>query len=307
MADRAADANPFGSRSDTGAARSATAVPCPLCGATATESLFHKHGYAFVRCAECSLVRLDPVPDAATLAEVYERSYRDGLYSVFAAADDVRAATARAKLAALRPHTSPGPWLDAGCSTGAFLAAASEAGVDIEGFDLSGVAVAEARGKGLRATEATADTFAPSQRYACVTAFDMIEHLIDPNPFLERARGWLLPEGRLAITVPDIASWQARLMGKHWYYYAPPVHISYFDAGTVTRLLKRHGFRPLAVVSAPKVLTIDYVLGQLAAFNPLLHRAARAAAALIPAGSRSRPLHIPVGEILVVAAAHATA
>ena len=277
--------------------------PCILCGASEHRLLFHKHGYGFTRCESCSLVRLDPVPDEATLAEVYEQSYRDGAYAVFARAGDVRSATASARIAVIAPVAPPGPWLDVGCSTGPFLQAAGDAGIEIEGFDLSAAAVEQARSRGLRAMHSSVEAFEPTRRYACVTAFDLVEHLVDPNPFLERVRGWLAPGGKIALTVPDIKSLPARAMGSSWYYYAPPVHITYFDRETVTRLLARHGFRPTRIASAPKVMTADYVLSQLEAFNPLVHRFARLAAGMLPARLRRRPIHIPTGEILVVAEA----
>ena len=63
------------------------------------------------------------------------------------------------------------------------------------GLDLSAVAVEAARSRGLRATQIAADDFVPARRYACITAFDLVEHLIDPNPFLARVRDWLAPTG----------------------------------------------------------------------------------------------------------------
>ena len=96
---------------------------------------------------------------------------------------------------------------------------------------------------------------------------------------------------------------QARLMGRHWYYYAPPVHISYFDRDTVTRILERHRYWPISISSAPKVMTIDYALTQLEAFNPLVHRAAALLGRALPQRWRQSAIHIPTGEILVVASA----
>jgi SAM-dependent methyltransferase len=277
--------------------------PCALCGGRSFARLFHKQGYDFTRCTDCSLVRLDPLPTPELLAEVYERSYREGLYAMFAKADDVRIATARARVAAIAPHVPAGPWLDVGCSTGAFLQAVVERGIEAEGFDLSATAVEAARARGLQATQSAVDDFTPLVRYACITAFDLVEHLIDPNPFLARVRDWLAPGGRLAITVPDIRSAQARVMGRHWYYYAPPVHVNYFDRDTIVRLLARHGLATVHVGGAPKVMTIDYVLQSLAAFNPLLHRGASVLGHVTPAALRRRPLRIPVGELLVLASA----
>jgi len=277
--------------------------PCALCGGRSFRKLFHKQGYDFTRCTACSLVRLDPMPTDELLAEVYERSYRDGLYAMFSRADDVRTATARARVAAIAPLAPAGPWLDVGCSTGALLRAVAERGLEAEGIELSEVAVEQARAHGLAVRQASAVEFRPDRSYACVTAFDLVEHLVDPNPFLERVRSWLLPGGRLAITVPDIRSVQARLMRRHWYYYAPPVHVNYFDRDTIVRLLARHGLQPVRITSAPKVLTLDYVLASLAAFNPLVHRGVGFLGRVAPRSLRSRPVPVPVGELLVVASA----
>ncbi len=191
-------------------------------------------------------------------------------------------------------------WLLSGNQIGE-VAAKAMGYYDAEGIELSAVAVEAARSRGLRATQIAADDFVPARRYACITAFDLVEHLIDPNPFLARVRDWLAPGGRLAITVPDIRSAQARVMGRHWYYYAPPVHVNYFDRDTIVRLLARHGLTTVQIGGAPKVMTIDYVLQSLAAFNPLLHRGASVLGSLTPAALRRRPLRIPVGELLVLA------
>ena len=88
--------------------------PCALCGGRSFAQLFHKQGYDFQRCSDCSLVRLNPLPTPELLAEIYERSYREGLYAMFAKADDVRSATARARVAAIAPQVPSGPRRDVG-------------------------------------------------------------------------------------------------------------------------------------------------------------------------------------------------
>ncbi len=279
------------------------APPCILCGSHRRTKVFEKQGYDFLRCGECSLVRLEPVPDEKTLAQVYESSYDDGAYRTFADAHQIRLAHAEARLDIVAPHASEGPWLDVGCSTGAFLDAASRRGIDIDGLDVSASAVETARGRGLNAFHAAAESFEPERRYAYITGFDVLEHVVDPGAFLDRIHGWLAPRGRIALTVPDIKSIHARLMGRHWYYYSPPLHITYFDRATATKMMESHGFYPIAIANAPKVMTIDYVTSQLATFNPWLYRAVSAVSGLVPATLRSRALPISTGEILVVASA----
>jgi SAM-dependent methyltransferase len=293
--------------SAAGESKAAPSVPCPVCDLGDTKPLFWKRGYRFVRCAGCGLVRVDPLPSATELAETYERSYRDGAYADFARADDVRLATARARLAAVVAHAPAGPWLDIGCSTGAFLRVAADAGLDAEGIELSETAAAAARRAGLAVTRSAIEDFEPARRFAVVAAFDLLEHLRDPGVLLRRVRPWLLPAGCLVVTVPDVASLPARLMRRHWYFYAPPLHLHYFDRRTIVRLLRRHGFAPVLLGPAPKLLTVDAALDALAPLNPRLHRIARLLAAPLPGGFRRRLWRIPVGELLVVASTHGRA
>jgi SAM-dependent methyltransferase len=246
-------------------------------------------------------VRLDPLPEQQALTAFYDESYRSGAYATFASADAVRMATAAARLAAVRPLVPPGPWLDVGCSTGSSLRACAAQGIDAEGIELSATAVDVAHAAGLRVERVSAEAFHPRRPYACVTAFDLLEHLIEPGALLGRLRGWLLPGGCLAVSVPDTKSMAARLMGRHWYFYAPPVHVQYFDRTSLAALLARHGFRPRRMVSAPKVITLDYALSVLDAFDARLHRFAQTLLAPLPGVLRRRLVRLPVGEIMAIA------
>jgi 2-polyprenyl-3-methyl-5-hydroxy-6-metoxy-1,4-benzoquinol methylase len=279
----------------------ATAEACRLCGGTEATRLFTKAGWSFVRCAGCGLVSLAPLPTAAELAAHHEASYAEGRYATFAAAEDIRGAIARDRLALLRPLAPAGPWLDVGCSTGAFLRAATDAGLDAEGLEVSERAVAQARAGGLVVTRSTAEGFTPGRRYAVITAFDVVEHLPDPAVFVARAAGWLLPAGVLALTLPDIASPMARLMGRQWFYYAPPDHVHYFTPETARRLLEGARLREIRIRPVRKPLTLDYAAGQLAEMTPLLAPVARTATALVPGRLRRRLWPLPLGEMLVTA------
>jgi len=276
---------------------------CVLCERTRGVRLFAKGGWDFVRCAACGMVSLDPLPSAADIAAHHERSHRDGIYAAFAAAEDARRAVARRRLALLRPLAPPGPWLDVGCSTGAFVAAAVAAGLAAEGVELASAAVVEARARGLTVHHAPVEDFAPGRRWAMVTAFDVVEHLRDPVGFVRRAAGWLEPDGLLALTLPDAASPTARLMGRHWFYYAPPDHVHYFTPPTARHLLETAGLRATALRRVTKPLTLDYAFAQLAQFNPHLGGVARAVGRVLPQALRAREWPLPLGEMLALARA----
>jgi len=114
---------------DNGASNDA----CALCGSAAGQELFRKSDWAYVRCRECGLVSLRPMPTPEQLLAHYEESYRAGRYSDFASAVPVRTAIAQDRLERLRPLAPRGPWLDVGASTGTFVEQALRAGIDAEG------------------------------------------------------------------------------------------------------------------------------------------------------------------------------
>ncbi len=277
-----------------------SSTTCLVCGGTDARPRFAKGGKTFYRCRACTFVWLAPLPTPAELDAHYAWTYTQGPYTVFAAADDVRTLIARDRLATLRPLLGDGPCLDVGASTGAFVAAARDAGVAAEGIELSEAAVAAAQRAGLPVTVARIEDFAPPTPYRAVTAFDVIEHLLDPRVLLERARTWLQPGGALALTLPDIGSAAARLLGKWWYFYAPLDHFHYWDRHTISRFLTRNGFRVERVARATKPLTVGYVARQLGVFYGPLGVPARVLLRL-PGAVRDRPIPIPVGEMLVVA------
>jgi SAM-dependent methyltransferase len=274
---------------------------CLVCRGTRARVLFQKGGRDFVRCEACGFVWLDPMPTAAEVGAYYEQSYRDGIYEPFAAAETVRRLIAEHRLAAIRPHARPGRWLDVGAAAGHFVEAASRAGIVAEGCELSGTAVASARARGLVMHHAAVEDFTPSARYDTITAFDVIEHLREPRVFLDRLRSWLAPAGTLALTLPDVSSIYPRLMGRHWFYYAPRDHLHYFDPRTITRLLDEQGFGRARVTRAYKPLTPAHVALQLEQFTPALGRLAGLLLRALPSSLRTRPIRCYVGEMMVIA------
>ncbi len=270
---------------------------CVLCGG-AHEVAFEKQGFLFARCVACGLLSLDPLPTVAALDAHHQASYETGRYAAFAAAEDVRATIADYRLARVRRVLPAGRWLDVGCSTGAFLAAATVAGMTVEGIELSASAAAAARARGFAVREGRVEDVQPAGPFAAVTAFDVVEHLLDPVGFVRRVAGWLADDGALAVTVPDAASPTARLLGRAWFYYAPPDHVHYFTSATLRRLLESAGFRDVRVEPIGKPITLAYATAQVAAFYPALEPLVRPLGALVPAALARRPIPLPLGEIL---------
>lgn len=272
---------------------------CKLCGDRQDEKLFAKQGWDFLRCKSCGLVTIDPIPTASEVESNHDESYADGEYAAFASAQDVRQGIAASRLSAVRPLAPEGPWLDVGASTGAFVGEVAAAGLDAEGLEISRVAVAQAQARGLRVHRSAVEDYRPEREYAVVTAFDLVEHLVDPVPFVRQMSEWLQPGGLMAITVPNIASFAARLLGPRWFFYAPPDHIHYFTPTTIRQLLGETSLEQISIQPSYKPLTMDYAAEQLGHFLPALAPVVGGVARILPQRLSGFAWPLPIGEILV--------
>jgi SAM-dependent methyltransferase len=80
-----------------------------------------------------------------------------------------------------------------------------------------------------------------SASFDFIVAWDVLEHLAAPTQQMARLNTLLKPGARLYLTVPNSASWVARLSGEKWNMLLLE-HLWYFDPTTLTRFLKRCGF-----------------------------------------------------------------
>jgi len=77
----------------------------------------------------------------------------------------------------------------------------------------------------------------------------VIEHLLDPIATLIECAACLRPGGKLVIATPNTASRGHRHFGRSWLHLDPPRHINLFNAGTLTEVARRAGFRVASVTS----------------------------------------------------------
>lgn len=242
------------------------------------------------------------MPTPAEVEARYRTAYSIGEYAAFANARDTRDLISEHRVETIREQAQPGRWLDVGCATGSFVAAAGALGNVAEGLDISREAVEVARENGLIAHHGRVEDFQPTQPYDTITAFDVLEHAVDPRAFVKRLHGWLRPGGSLILTLPDVASiYPVLLMRRHWFYYWPDEHLFYFDRKTVRRLLGDEGFEVKRVTRAHKPMSLDYAARNLEAFNGGLGRVAQGFVGVLPRGIREHPFRLYVGEMLVIA------
>lgn len=85
-----------------------------------------------------------------------------------------------------------------------------------------------------------------------VFMWDVIEHLPNPEKFIEKASGELQQGGRIYITTGDIECLIPRMQKAKWRMIHPPSHLHYFSKRTLSKLLENNGFK-ITDVSYPPV------------------------------------------------------
>jgi SAM-dependent methyltransferase len=150
--------------------------------------------------------------------------------------------------------------LDIGCATGALLARLREEGWEVCGAEICRPEAEygrRERGLDIRELPLEECRFPPAS-FEAVLASHLIEHLNAPAAFVRECRRILVPGGKLYLTTPNIAGFQARLFRGRW-RSAIFDHLYLFSARTLQALLIQEGFRPektatwggLAAGSAP--------------------------------------------------------
>ncbi|MDR2344171.1 MAG: class I SAM-dependent methyltransferase [Spirochaetaceae bacterium] len=221
--------------------------PCALCGGRDFSAYLRCEGFQYVRCRQCSLVQMNPQPDA----EAVKRRYSGDDYLEYELANEEAflelglLTLADAGFYQFEGGLDPAERrvLDAGCATGALLARLRARGWQAEGVELNERQADYARRvRGLRVYgQALEDIPLESCSYTLILASHLIEHLRRPRSFLAEARRLLAPGGRLFLTTPNIDGFQPRLFAGRW-RSAIFDHLYLFSAKTLTRLLEQEGF-----------------------------------------------------------------
>jgi 2-polyprenyl-3-methyl-5-hydroxy-6-metoxy-1,4-benzoquinol methylase len=174
--------------------------------------------------------------------------------------------------------------LDVGCSSGAFLETARQAGLDAEGVELSPEAAQTARRAGFRVfTGRLEDARFPDAVFDAIALIELVEHLPDPRALLEEGRRILRPGGIVMITTPNGASLTARAMGARWGVFSLTGmggHVSFFNPRSLRMLAERTGFE------VAKLETRHVRLAEKGQHSKPLYALAKLAAGLLDAPAR---------------------
>ena len=251
--------------------RSLLYVACDHCGCEVTKSVHNVS--RLVQCIECGLIFVNPRPAFDDLAPQYEQAYFHCAHPTFGGYEDYEGdrndvlktfARRIASLAALLPAAKPKA-LDVGCATGIFLEAATQAGWDVEGIDISSYAVSQAREKGMRARvgELSAAHY-PDATFDVVTLWDIIEHVTEPSSVLAECERILKPGGLLAISTPDAGSPPANLLRGNWLgFRSIDEHLYFFSRASLAAMLVKANLEVVRSTSVGKYISLSRIIARL--------------------------------------------
>ena len=235
-------------------------VDCPICEMEAGEPWgFEYQGHRIVRCRNCGLRYLNPRRSPEENRRVYGRRYFERHRARERDPEGRELVRERDEasielILRFRPRDRPS-LLDVGAGTGSFLRLARDSGRfgRLVGADISSAN-----------EEVFAHAGIPFHRgpleelhlppFDVVAAHHVLEHVLDPNRFLVAIGRMLVETGIVHLLVPNEGSLTSRskslwsrlgLKPRPFRHLSPGHHLTFFERGTLIRLLEKHGFQPL--------------------------------------------------------------
>ena len=217
---------------------------CVACGSVKARPLGVKNELEVVVCLECNSVYTPYAPWYSS-AIFYTGFYLNQEELSPPAFVNTRLEEITADFSSYRDNNR---LLDIGCGAGNLLQAARKNGWNAQGVDVSAGAVKHVRDLGFEVFEGELqEANFPSQHFDVVTAAELLEHLVDPQPLLQEVARILRPGGLFWTTTPHARGLSGRVLGLKWRCIWPPEHLQLFSIRGLKKLLHDAGFRQLRI------------------------------------------------------------
>ncbi len=138
--------------------------------------------------------------------------------------------------------------LDVGAATGYLSEAMAAQGASVVAVEIDPASAAIARGRGADVRVGTVDeTVAADEMFDAILVADVLEHVADADAFLRSLLRHLTADGRLVLSVPNVAHYTMRwALASGRFDYADTglldrTHLRFYTQASLERLLRRHG------------------------------------------------------------------
>lgn len=239
-------------------------VACNLCRGSESKHLFTVHSFNVVKCLNCGLVYLNPMPYPEDIANVYDsreyyckKGHQDETplgYADYAMLEGHLTFVANELLRPVR-HIKTGRLLDVGCSMGIMLNHFRELGWDTYGVDISTYATEYARDQlGLKIFTGVVEKLdLPESYFDLVTMVLTIEHIPSPRDTLEALHRLMKPGAVIIVATHDIDGPWPRIVKGRWRHLNVPEHLYFFSKSTLKRMLEETGFSTFRITETATI------------------------------------------------------
>ena len=240
---------------------------CLICQNQKLFKVYEQGSYRIMKCPNCGFGVLDPYPTIEQANTIYSPDYFDDKKSP----DFIKDATRKYNYVNKHLQASS-KILYFGGGVGDFVGVAKKGGYQLYAYDVSTYAMEHVH-KTFNIPTYTpplsVDLFSKSQ-FDAIVAFDVIEHLPNFREVLNFFYVWLTEKsepkqsGKLFMTMPNIDSWDTKLMGKYSYGYKKiPQHINYFSPQSISIVAKEAGFTVDEIKLLGFERSLDFVFSKL--------------------------------------------
>ncbi len=143
--------------------------------------------------------------------------------------------------------------LDIGSGTGYFLNYMKHKGYDVKGVEISNTA------RQFSIDHFGLDVVSPdilfsqsfSETYDFITLWHVLEHLYNPDRYMQKISDLLVDDGHLIIALPNHQSYDQNKYKSYWAAYDVPRHLWHFHPNSLTTFASRHGFEVIKMQDMP--------------------------------------------------------
>ena len=201
------------------------------------------------QCLSCDLIQQSPLPaDTGSFYEGYPIHQRKGaLFNFFR-----RLVNGGLYFQGVR-HLRVQTLLDYGCGDGFFLEQLADQVPEAMGLEPNDDHARRLSAHLQKPVFSRFEDVAKSYegRIDVITMHFVLEHVLNLDQTLQECGRLLRPGGFVYLVVPNIFSWESRLLGRYWHNLDAPRHISFPHLGTIQKLCQTHGFRLREEKSVP--------------------------------------------------------
>ena len=228
---------------------------CRICGATNVVAAFSVSAcdanrrrpecrFNYVRCIVCGGFSLHPIPD--DLAAYYDQAYAPYQIQLLPSVEKQYWVLEAGKLEMVQKYIKSGRLIDVGPAAGRFLVLAKKAGFTVAGIEQDAICCEHlSRDLGIDVFNSgnPAETLLDMGPCDIVTAFHVIEHLVDLRAFIKAAAQAVRPGGFVVFSAPNPKSWSFAVYGRRWMHVDAPRHVSLIPVNALDEIMAGHGCR----------------------------------------------------------------